>query len=57
MKIERLKFEKKEISVRETFVDSDGKVKERERKILVPTGKVLENLTDESTSSKENGQE
>lgn len=41
MKIEKLQFEKKEIEIKETYVDTDGKVKERVRKVFAPTGKCL----------------
>ena len=41
MKIERLQFEKKMIEIKETYIDMDGKVKERTRKVFVPTGKCL----------------
>lgn len=41
MKIERLVFEKQEIEIRESYVDTDGKIKERIRKVYVPTGKCL----------------
>jgi len=41
MKIEKLQFEKKEIEIKETFVDTDGKVKERIRKVPAPTGRCL----------------
>ncbi len=42
MEIKRLEFEKKELEIRETYIDSDGCEKERIKKILVPTGKVKE---------------
>lgn len=42
MEIKRLEFEKKEIEIRETYIDSDGKEKERVKKVMVPTGKVKE---------------
>ena len=41
MKIEKLQFEKIEIEINETYVDTDGKVKERVRKVLAPTGRCL----------------
>ena len=41
MKIEKLTFEKKEIQIKETYVDADGKVKERVRKVNAPTGRCL----------------
>ena len=42
MKIEKLHFERKEIEIKEVYVDADGKVKERIRKVFVPTGKCLD---------------
>ena len=42
MKIQKINFEKKEIEISETFIDSDGRTKERIRKVLAPTGRVSE---------------
>ena len=44
MKIEKLQFEKREIEIKETYVDEDGKVKERIRKVSAPTGKCLSDI-------------
>ena len=52
MKIEKLQFEKKEIEVNETYVDTDGRVKERIRKIFVPTGKCLNEAPNDSDVKK-----
>lgn len=53
MKIEKLHFEKKEIEIKEVYIDTDGKVKERIRMVSVPTGKCLDNETDnEKTNNK-----
>lgn len=41
MKIKKLLFEKKEIEVKETYVDENGKTRERIKKILIPTGNCL----------------
>ena len=41
MKIKKLIFEKKEIEVKETYVDENGKIRERIKKVLIPTGKCL----------------
>lgn len=37
MEIKKLDFKKREIEVNETYVDSDGRTKERKRKILIST--------------------
>lgn len=39
MKIEKLVFEKQEVEIKETYIDTDGKIKERIKKVFVPTGK------------------
>lgn len=53
MKIERLQFEKKEIEIKETYVDSDGKVKERVRKVYAPTGRCLNDVLDDGAKKNE----
>ena len=52
MEIVPLKFEKKEIEINETYIDEDGKIKERKRKILVPTGKCIEEKSTDDNKSK-----
>lgn len=47
-------MEKKEVEIRETYVDEDGHVQERIKKVLVPTGKLLDNDLD---SEKRSGNE
>ena len=42
MEIKIPKFERKEVEVRETFIDENGKSQERIRMISVPTGRVLD---------------
>ena len=42
MGIKLPQFEKKEIEIRETYIDENGKQQERIKKVFVPTGKVLE---------------
>lgn len=41
MEIKKLVFEKKEIEVKETYIDEEGKTRERVKKVLIPTGKCL----------------
>lgn len=55
MKIEKLQFEKKEIEIKETYVDTDGKVKERVRKINAPTGRCLNDVPDDCIKKNEQG--
>lgn len=40
MEIKRLEFQKQEIEIKETYIDTDGKTKERVKKVMVPTGEV-----------------
>lgn len=55
MKIEKLKFEKKEIEIKETYIDTDGKVKERVRKVKAPTGRCLNDNPEECSNTTEQG--
>lgn len=52
MKIEKLRFEKKEIEINETYVDLDGKIKERTKRVMAPTGKCLNGDFDDEDKSK-----
>lgn len=52
MKIEKLIFEKEEIEIKETYIDTDGKTKERTKKVLVPTGKCQRGKSNEEQVSK-----
>jgi len=36
-----------EVEVNETFIDEDGKEKDRTRKIMVPTGSIVEQTANE----------
>ena len=47
MKIKKLLFERKEIEVKETYVDENGKTRERIKKILIPTGNCLGTAKDQ----------
>lgn len=53
MKIEKLRFEKTEIEISETYVDLDGKIKERTRRVTAPTGRCLNDNTDSEDKSKD----
>lgn len=53
MKIEKLNFEKKEIEIKETYVDTDGKVKEHVRKVKAPTGRCLDDNPDKGVKKNE----
>ena len=37
MEIKRLEFQKQEIEIKETYIDTDGKTKERVKKVMVPS--------------------
>ena len=41
MEIKKLNFEKKEVQIKETYVDETGKTRERIKKVMMPTGKVV----------------
>lgn len=55
MKIEKLNFEKREIEIKETYVDTDGKVKERVRKVNAPTGRCLDDEPNGDAKKNEQG--
>lgn len=41
MEIKKLNFEKKEVQIKETYIDETGKTRERIKKIIIPTGNVV----------------
>lgn len=41
MEIKKLSFEKKEVQIKETYVDETGKIRERIKKIMMPTGNII----------------
>lgn len=43
MEIKVPPFERKEIEIRETYLDENGKSQERVKKVSIPTGKMLGN--------------
>lgn len=43
-------FEKKEIEIRETYIDEQGRTQERIKKVMVPTGKVLDQASADTAS-------
>ncbi len=54
MKIKKLNFEKKEVQIKETYIDESGKMCERVKSIMVPTGKVMPIDDPHYVSSEEN---
>jgi len=46
MEIKKLNFEKKEVQIKETYIDETGKTRERIKKIMMPTGNVVSNDDD-----------
>lgn len=52
MKIEKLRFEQKEIEINETYIDLDGKIKERTKRVMAPTGKCLNGDSENEDKSK-----
>lgn len=51
MEIKVPNFEKKEVEIRETYVDENGRIQERIKKISVPTGRVI---SEDSNSGERN---
>lgn len=41
MEIKKLNFEKKEIQIKETYIDEAGKVRERIKTVMMPTGNII----------------
>lgn len=41
MEIKKLNFEKKEVQIKETYVDETGKTRERIKKVMMPTGNIV----------------
>lgn len=41
MEIKKLNFEKKEVQIKETYIDEIGKTRERVKKIPLPTGNIV----------------
>lgn len=56
MEIRVPKFEKKEVEIRETYVDEDGRIQERIRKISVPTGRVINEDNDSEEQNFDTGE-
>lgn len=43
MEIKKLNFEKKEVQIKEIYIDEIGKTRERFKKVMLPTGNVVPN--------------
>lgn len=43
MEIKKLNFEKKEVQIKETYIDETGKTRERVKKVMLSTGNVVPN--------------
>lgn len=41
MIIKKLNFEKKEIQIKETYIDKTGKTRERVKTVMMPTGNII----------------
>lgn len=41
MEIKKLNFEKKEVQIKETYIDETGKTRERIKTVMIPTGNVI----------------
>lgn len=53
MEIKKLNFEKKEVLMKETYIDDNGNARERIKKIMMPTGEVISNDATHCISSEE----
>lgn len=54
MEIKKLNFEKKEVQIRETYIDETGRTRERIKTIMMPTGNIVPNNDSHSASSEKN---
>lgn len=54
MEIKKLNFEKKEVQIKETYIDETGKTRERIKKVMMPTGNIVPNDDSHSASSEKN---
>ena len=52
MELKKLNFEMCEVEISESYVDEDGKIRSRVRKVMLPTGNILPQQ--ESSPKKEN---
>lgn len=43
MEIKKLNFEKKEVQIKESYIDETGKTRERFKRVMLPTGNVIPN--------------
>ena len=41
MEIKKLNFEKKEVQIKETYIDETGKTLERIKTVMMPTGNII----------------
>lgn len=55
MEIKKLNFEKKEVQIKETYIDEAGITRERIKKVLLPTGNIASNDDPRTTPSKKRG--
>ena len=53
MDIKKLNFERKEIQIRETYIDEKGRTRERIRSVGVPTGNIIRNNSCEDSECEE----
>ena len=51
MEIKKLNFEKKEVQIKETYIDETGKTMERIKTVLIPTGNVISDENSSPTQS------
>lgn len=52
MEIKKLNFEKREVQIKETYIDEFGRIRERVKKVMLPTGKLIESNGVTSVSDK-----
>ena len=51
MEIKKLCFEEKEAVIKETYVDESGKIRERMKKVMLPTGNIVLEKTEQAIAS------
>ena len=55
MEIKKLNFEKREVQIKETYIDEFGRISEQVKKVMLPTGKIIEGNEGIPVSDKKRG--
>ena len=51
MEIKKLNFEKKEVQIKETYIDETGKTREKVKTVMMPTGNIISDSKPRPASS------